>query len=164
MSNKLFVSILVLGVLLPFGCMNNSKKGMAYRNGINPQEIDSIQNDSWCEKCHCKDTLIKNLTLYFDCDNEIPQSNDNVLFIIREGVLYKGNFKNKIELSVCFCLDNNLTKINSLNFALVDKRSSKVFYWSKKQSYYFFDKNIVYVKLGVTDEYEIKFDNEKFYK
>lgn len=53
--------------------------------------------------------------------------------IIRQGVIYRGPFEENITVkNVPFIMDNNLTRINTISFALLDHTNKQVYTWYKK--------------------------------
>jgi len=160
---KSIFSFTFLGLFL-IGCTNNNTN-LAYYKKYNIQEFDSIKIDNWCSDCRCKKVIKKDIEFYFECDKEIPQAELLKIIIIRKGIIYKNNFSKHIKIpNLCFCIDNFLTKTSSISFVILDQNEGKVFFWSKEESYNLTNIKKVYVKLGVTDEYKIKFDNDWFYK
>jgi len=113
----------------------------------------------WCQKCNCKNTLFNSLTFEFSHDlNFDPKQSYFEFLIIRQGIIYKGNFKDTIKVdSGCFCLDDNLTKLNTLTFVLIDNKEKIVYKWGKKHSYYLYRKDKIKVKLKNDGTYKLKF-------
>lgn len=77
--------------------------------------------------------------------------------IIRQGVIYKGQFKKNITVkNVPFIMDNNLTRINTISFALLDHTNKQVYTWYKKESYNLYKKNKYYITLKDDGEFLLR--------
>jgi len=145
----LFLSSLIMGCTTKQNHQFKSKE--EYSGYLNYKYTE------WCEKCNCKDTLLKVQTFEFDIDFEFKHS-DFEFLILREGVIYKGAFNKKITLNdVCYCLDENLTKLNTLAFVLLDKKEEVVYKWYEKQSYYLYKEDKISVKLKNDGSYKLRF-------
>ncbi len=85
----------------------------------------------WCEKCKCQKVLTKDILFSFDKDFPIDLSSiDYEFLIIRQGVIYRGRFENDIIIdNLAFCMDDNLSKVNTLAFALLDHTNKLVYNW-----------------------------------
>ena len=73
---------------------------------------------------------------------------DYEFLIIRQGVIYKGPFENDIKINkLTFCMDDNLSKVNTLAFVLLDHTNKQVYKWYKKESYYLYKKEKYHISL-----------------
>lgn len=110
---------------------------------------------------HCDKSLYKNVI--FNIKMQYPfdfNKNDYEFMIIREsGVIYRGGFSAVLEISnVCFCLDSNLSILNTLAFVLVDKTNKIVYKWYKKECYYLYKKDVINIVLKNDGSYKIAFN------
>ncbi len=103
----------------------------------------------WCEKCKCQKVLTKDISFSFDKDFPMDLSSiDYEFLIIRQGVIYKGPFENDIKINkLTFCMDDNLSKVNTLAFVLLDHTNKQVYKWYKKESYYLYKKEKYHISL-----------------
>ena len=74
------------------------------------------------EKYDADSILLKDISFVFDMGASIDLTSINYEFmIIRQGVIYRGPFEKNITVkNVPFIMDNNLTRINTISFALLD--------------------------------------------
>lgn len=121
------------------------------------EEYLNIKADEWCT--NCKEVEFKNQTFQFTMDIDFDfNSIEHEFIIIRKGAIYRGNFSNTINLTnVCYCLDNNLMKLNTIAFVLIDKENKKVYKWYEKQSYYLHKKDTLTVRLKDDGTYKVRF-------
>ena len=71
----------------------------------------------------------------------------------------KGNsnqiYKNITVQNVPFIMDNNLTRINTISFALLDHTNKQVYTWYKKESYNLYKHDKYYIRLKDDGEFSI---------
>lgn len=86
------------------------------------------------EKYDADSILLKDISFVFDMGVSIDLTSINYEFmIIRQGVIYRGPFEENITVkNVPFIMDNNLTRINTISFALLDHTNKQVYTWYKK--------------------------------
>lgn len=86
------------------------------------------------EKYGADSILLKDISFVFDMGASIDLTSINYEFmIIRQGVIYRGPFEENITVkNVPFIMDNNLTRINTISFALLDHTNKQVYTWYKK--------------------------------
>lgn len=76
--------------------------------------------------------------------------------IIRQGVIYRGPFEKNITVkNVPFIMDHNLTRINTLSFALLDHTNKQVYTWYKKESYNLYKYDKYYIRLKDDGEFSL---------
>ena len=76
--------------------------------------------------------------------------------IIRQGVIYRGPFEENITVkNVPFIMDNNLTRINTISFALLDHTNRQVYTWYKKESYNLYKHDKYYISLKDNGEFSL---------
>ena len=91
--------------------------------------------------------------------------------IIRQGVIYRGPFEENIAVkNVPFIMDNNLTRINTISFALLDHTNKQVYTisfalldhtnkqvytWYKKESYNLYKHDKYYIRLKDDGEFSL---------
>lgn len=117
----------------------------------------NYKNDDWCKKYNCKNEVLKALNFNFKMETDLDLSNIEYEFlIIRQGVVYKGNFESKITINdICFCLDDELSKINTLAFVILDKTNKTAYKWYKKESFELYDKDSLSIVLQQNGNYSI---------
>lgn len=101
--------------------------------------------------------LIKDISFIFDMDASIDLTSINYEFmIVRHGVIYRGPFEENITVkNVSFIMDNNLTRIHTISFALLDHTNKQVYTWHKKESYYLYKDNKYYITLKDNGEFSL---------
>lgn len=152
MQNKI---LYVLFLLVFFSSCKKNKNTLVSKNEY--FEYVNYDTTDWCKKCNAHSILTKDLVFNLNMDVYIDLSSINYDFlIIRQGVIYKGPFKQKIEIrNVNFCMDDNLSKVNTLAFVLLDHTNRKVYKWYNKESYYLYKKSKYYVKLEENGEFSL---------
>lgn len=148
---------MLLSLLFCCSCKRNS---LSYTFISKDEYYGYVNYDTtdWCEKCHAKSILIKNLSFNFDMEVPIDLSSiDYEFLIIREGVIYRGPFDNYIEVNnLSFCMDSNLSKVNTLAFILIDHTNKQVYKWYKKESYYLYKKDKYSISLKCNGDYSLR--------
>ena len=112
----------------------------------------------WCKKCNAQSVLKKDILFNFDMKVPIDLSAIKYDFmIIRQGVIYIGPFeKNIIIKNVSFCMDDNLSRVNTLAFVIIDHTNKQVYKWYNKESYYLYKKDKCNVTLEKNGEFSLK--------
>lgn len=87
------------------------------------------ETSDFYEKYDAKSILIKDISFNFDMEVPIDFTSISYDFmIIRQGVIYKGPFKENITVKdVPFIMDNNLTRANTVAFILLDHTNKQVY-------------------------------------
>lgn len=116
------------------------------------------ETSDFYEKYNAKTVLTKDISFTFDMKAPIDLASISYDFmIIRQGVIYKGQFKKNITVkNVPFIMDNNLTRINTISFALLDHTNKQVYTWYKKESYNLHKKNKYYITLKDDGEFLLR--------
>ena len=118
----------------------------------------TIEKDVWCKNCTNIDSINQSFIFKLEPDIKISRT-DFEFLILRSGYIYKGEFKDTINLkNIKYCLDDNLMKLNTLAFVLLDKKESLVYKWYRKQSFYLYDKTEIKISLRKNGDYKIKFN------
>ena len=115
------------------------------------------KTSDFCEKYDADSILVKDISFVFDMDASIDLRSINYEFmIIRQGVIYRGPFEKNITVkNVPFIMDNNLTRINTLSFALLDHTNKQVYTWYKKESYNLYKHDKYYIRLKYDGEFSL---------
>jgi hypothetical protein len=154
---KKIIYIGLLGLLLIFLFFFKKKENVNFISTNDFEGYLKYPKSEWCEECKCKNMLYKDMIFIIDLDYPNLHSEDYEFLILREGYIYKGKFNEKIILqNVCFCLDDNLTKLNSLAFVLIDKTDKTVYKWDEKESYFLYKKEILKIQLKKNGSFEIR--------
>ncbi|MDN5216635.1 hypothetical protein QQ020_31490 [Fulvivirgaceae bacterium BMA12] len=157
-------SAVFLLILLVIGC-NAKHSGSISDNVSNKNNIDFQMHHCYPD---CKERVYKTLGIHVVHEDDIKMDQYILIVQTNEGTIYNGPYKEEINVDkICFCLDDNLSKITSISFHLVDKNNNQVYSWHKKNSYYLYEKDEMYVKLlnsGFPDSYKIKFSENWFYQ
>lgn len=116
------------------------------------------KTSGYSENYDADSILMKDISFVFDMKAQIDMSSISYDFmIIRGGVIYKGPFKKNITVkNVPFIMDNNLTRINTISFALLDHTNKQVYTWFKKESYYLYKKDKYRITLKNNGEFSIR--------
>lgn len=116
------------------------------------------KTSGYSENYDADSILMKDISFVFDMKAPIDMSSISYDFmIIRGGVIYKGPFKKNITVkNVPFIMDNNLTRINTISFALLDHTNKQVYTWFKKGSYYLYKKDKYHITLKNNGEFSIR--------
>ena len=148
--------IYVLMCLLVCSSCKNNRNTLISQN----EYYDYVNYDTtdWCKKCDARSILTKDMLFIFDLEVPIDLSTINYDFvIIRQGIIYKGPFEKNIRVkNVTFCMDDNLSKVNTLAFILLDHTNKKVYKWYNKESYYLYKKGEYKVFLKNNGEFSLK--------
>ena len=137
----------------------------SYKNNSNTliskdEYYDYVNYDTtdWCKKCNARSILKRDMLFIFDLEVPIDLSSINYDFvIIRQGVIYKGPFKKSIRVkNVTFCMDDNLSKVNTLAFIILDHTNKKVYKWYNKESYYLYKKSEYNISLKNNGEFSLR--------
>lgn len=109
------------------------------------------------EKYDADSILLKDILFVFDMGAPIDLTSINYEFmIIRQGVIYRGPFEKNITVkNVPFIMDNNLTRINTISFALLDHTNKQVYTWYKKESYNLYKHDKYYIILKDNGEFSL---------
>ena len=109
------------------------------------------------EKYDADSILLKDISFVFDMGASIDLTSINYEFmIIRQGVIYRGPFEENITVkNVPFIMDNNLTRINTISFALLDHTNKQVYTWYKKESYNLYKHDKYYIRLKDDGEFSL---------
>lgn len=109
------------------------------------------------EKYDADSILLKDILFVFDMGAPIDLTSINYEFmIIRQGVIYRGPFEKNITVkNVPFIMDNNLTRINTISFALLDHTKKQVYTWYKKESYNLYKHDKYYIILKDNGEFSL---------
>lgn len=112
----------------------------------------------WCKKCNAKSILTKDMLFTFKMKVPIDLSSISYDFmIIRQGVIYKGPFEKNIKVkNVSFCMDDNLSKVNTLAFVLLDHTNKRVYKWYNKESYYLYKEDEYTITLKDDGEFSLR--------
>ena len=102
--------------------------------------------------------LVKDISFVFEM--EVPMDLASISYdymIIRQGVIYKGPFQKTITVKdVSFIMDNNLTRVNTIAFALLDHTNQQVYTWYKKESYNLYKKDKYRITLKDDGEFSLR--------
>ena len=102
--------------------------------------------------------LLKDISFVFEM--EVPMDLASISYdfmIIRQGVIYKGPFQKTITVKdVSFIMDNNLTRVNTIAFALLDHTNQQVYTWYKKESYNLYKKDKYRITLKDDGEFSLR--------
>lgn len=122
--------------------------------------LDYVNYDTtdWCKKCNAQSVMIKDMLFHFDMNVPIDLSSIKYDFmIIRQGVIYIGPFEKNITIkNLSFCMDDNLSKVNTLAFVILDHTNKQVYKWYNKESYYLYKKDKCDVTLEKNGEFYLK--------
>ena len=137
----LFLKTFFLNVICCISC--NSEKCNSFVSKDEYLEYAQYDDSDWCEKCNCQNILTKDILFTFERDFPIDVSHiDYEFLIIRQGVIYRGLFENNIKIKdLTFCMDDNLSKVNTLAFILLDHTNKQVYKWYNDESYYLYKKD-----------------------
>ena len=115
------------------------------------------ETSDFYEKYDADSILIKDISFVFDMDASIDLTSINYEFmIIRQGVIYRGPFEKNITVkNVSFIMDNNLTRINTISFVLLDHTNTQVYTWYKKESYNLYKNDKHYIRLKDNGEFSL---------
>ncbi len=154
LSFKIFIVVL-LGSLFFFSCKRNSNTLISK---IEYTDYANYDTTDWCKKCQAQSVLVKDLSFNFEMEDPIDLSSINYEFIIiRQGVIYRGPFDTHIEVNnVSFCMDDNLSMVNTLAFVILDHTNKQVYKWYNKESYYLYKKDKYNILLKCNGEYSLK--------
>ena len=124
-----------------------------------------LADENFGKPSDCHDIVKKNLYFKFLFDKNLKLDTSNCTFlIIRNGVLYRGPFNEKINVKdVHFCLDNKLLNINPWAFVLLDHKTKITYKFYRKDSYYFYEDQEITIKLFKSG-YKAKFYNDWFFR
>lgn len=116
---------------------------------------------------NCKNKINKEMSFFISHDDKKVNLNDYEIVIEdMNSLIYKGAYSAEIKVpGVEFCNDDNLSRIEILNFYAIDKKKKMVYGWSKKLSFNLLNYTKVFIKLNCNingDTYKIKFDDELF--
>ena len=111
-----------------------------------------------CKKCNAKSILTKDMLFTFKMKVPIDLSSISYDFmIIRQGVIYKGPFEKNIKVkNVSFCMDDNLSKVNTLAFVILDHTNKRVYKWYNKESYYLYKEDKYTITLKDDGEFSLR--------
>lgn len=113
------------------------------------------ETSDFYEKYNAKSILIKDISFNFDIEVPIDFTSISYDFmIIRQGVIYKGPFKENITVKdVPFIMDNNLTRANTVAFILLDHTNKQVYKWYNDHTYSLYKKDKYYITLQENGEF-----------
>lgn len=113
------------------------------------------ETSDFYEKYDAKSILIKDISFNFDMEVPIDFTSISYDFmIIRQGVIYKGPFKENITVKdVPFIMDNNLTRANTVAFILLDHTNKQVYKWYNDDTYFLYKKDKYYITLQENGEF-----------
>lgn len=116
------------------------------------------ETTDFSKKYNADSVLVKDISFVFEMEAPIDLASISYDFmIIRQGVIYKGPFqKNIIVPHVSFIMDNNLTRINTISFALLDHTHKQVYTWYKKESYNLYKKDKYRITLKDDGEFSLR--------
>ena len=118
--------------------------------------LDYVNYDTtdWCKKCNAQSVLKKDILFNFDMKVPIDLSAIKYDFmIIRQGVIYIGPFEKNIIIKN---VDDNLSRVNTLAFVIIDHTNKQVYKWYNKESYYLYKKDKCNVTLEKNGEFSLK--------
>lgn len=146
-NHNLCLTSVLLSMIYCISC--NSKNDNTFVSRDEYLGFVYYDDTDWCEKCKCQKVLTKDILFSFDKDFPIDLSSiDYEFLIIRQGVIYRGPFENDIKIdNLAFCMDDNLSKVNTLAFALLDHTNKLVYKWYNKESYYLYKKDRYHISL-----------------
>ena len=150
---KYIYAIICLFVCISCKKMNNTIVS-------NEEYLDYVNYDTtdWCKKCNAQSVLTKDMLFSFNMETPIDLSSVNYDFmIIRQVVIYKGPFEENIKVKkVSFCMDDNLSKVNTLAFVVLDHTNKRVYKWYNKESYYLYKKDRYDIFLKDDGEFSLR--------
>lgn len=145
-------------------CKDSKKLGAISNNSWSASSLDTVY-----KKKNCANFVNKKLSFFIIHDNKEVNLNDYEIIIETfNSLIYKGVYSKEIIVPhIKFCNDDNLSRIEVLNFYAIDKKRKMIYSWSKKSSFYLLDYTKVFVRLnaeGEQDSYRIKFDNDLLFR
>lgn len=155
-NHNLFLISVLLSMIYCISC--NSKQDNTLTSEDEYLLYVYYDDTDWCEKCKCQKVLTKDILFSFDTDFTIDLSSiDYEFLIIRQGVIYRGPFENNIIIdNLTFCMDDNLSKVNTLAFALLDHTNKLVYKWYNKESYYLYKKDKYHISLKGNGDFSLR--------
>ena len=137
----LFLKTFFLNVICCISC--NRKNDNSFVSKDEYLGYVYYDDTDWCEECKCQKVLTKDILFSFEKDLPVDISSiDYEFLIIRQGVIYRGPFENNIKIdNLTFCMDDNLSKVNTLAFILLDHTNKQVYKWYNDESYYLYKKD-----------------------
>lgn len=151
----LCLSVYAICLLVLFSCKKTDSYSFVSKDDY--MGYLHYKTSDFYEKYDADSILLKDISFVFDMGASIDLTSINYEFmIIRQGVIYRGPFEKNITVkNVPFIMDNNLTRINTISFALLDHTNRQVYTWYKKESYNLYKHDKYYISLKDNGEFSL---------
>ncbi|MDA7722492.1 hypothetical protein OAI64_02925 [Schleiferiaceae bacterium] len=136
---------------LMFGCTDYSTRDSAEVRYSDYKVFDHFEGSYE----NCKNVVYQDFELHFEMESPLTDS-DLELLVIRNGLIYKGSFREEIRIeNLPFCLDDG-GWLQTLSFVILDHSKKQAYMWTRKNSYRLHERKSYVIRLMNSGNYRVK--------